>query len=89
MTLHEVWLELVSGTRVLVGSDLPDVTSANTIARRWREIAEAEPDVMHETMPGSGCIVRGSAIIAIKAQHQPKPGKAEALLKVSRDGVWL
>jgi hypothetical protein len=89
MTLHEVWLELVSGTRVLVGSDLPDITSANTIARRWREIAETEPDVMHETMPGSGCIVRGSAIVAIKAQHQPKPSKAEALLKVGRDGRWL
>jgi hypothetical protein len=89
MTQHEVWLELVSGTRVLVGSDLPDVASANAIARRWREIAETQPEVMHETMPGSGCIVRGSAIIAIKAQHQPKPGRAEALLKVSREGTWL
>jgi hypothetical protein len=89
MTLHEVWLELVSGTRVLVGSDLPDVASANAIARRWREIAETEPDVMHETTPGSGCIVRGSAIIAVKAQHQPKPNRAEALLKVTREGQWL
>lgn len=88
-TLHEVWLELVSGTRVLVGTDLPDVATANSVARRWREIAETQPDVLHETMPGSGCIVRGSAIIAIKAQHQPKPGKAESLLKLGRDGSWL
>jgi hypothetical protein len=36
-------------------------------------------------MPGSGCIVRGSAIVAIKAQHQPKPG----VLKGPRDGSWL
>lgn len=89
MTLHEVWLELVSGSRVLVGSDLPDVPAANAIARRWRVIAETEPDTMHETMPGSGCVVRGSAIVAIKAQQQPKPNKAEALLKVSREGSWL
>jgi hypothetical protein len=89
VVLHEVWLELVSGTRVLVGSDLPDVPAANAVARRWREIAETEPDVMHETMPGSGCIVRGSAIIAIKAQSQAKPGRAETLLKVQRPGVWL
>jgi hypothetical protein len=86
---HEVWLELVSGSRVLVGTDLPDVPAANDIARRWRQIAETQPDVLHETMPGSGCIVRGSAIIAIKAQPQPKPGKAETLLKLSRDGTWL
>ena len=88
-TRHEVFLELVSGSRVLVGADLPDVAAANTIARRWREIAETAPDVMHETMPGSGCIVRGSAIVAIKAQHQPRPNKAETLLKVGRDGAWL
>jgi hypothetical protein len=89
MIQHEVWLELVSGSRVLVGSDLPDVPTANAIARRWRAIAETEPDTMHETMPGSGCVVRGSAIVAIKAQQQPKPNKAEALLKVSREGSWL
>jgi len=87
--LHEVFLELSSGSRVLVGSDLPDVASANVLARRWRQLAETEPDIMHETMPGSGCIVRGSAIIAIKAQHQPRPNRAEALLKVSREGSWL
>ena len=87
--LHEVFLELSSGGRVLVGADLPDVASANAIARRWRQLAETEPDVMHETMPGSGCIVRGSAIIAIKAQHQPKPNRAETLLKVTRAGSWL
>ncbi len=87
--LHEVWLELVSGTRVVVGRDLPDVPAANAVARRWRELAETAPDTMHETMPGSGCVVRGSAIAAIKAQHQPKPGRAEALLKLGRDGSWL
>ena len=89
MTQHEVWLELTSGTRVLVGADLPDVAAANAVARLWRQIAETEPDTLHETMPGSGCIVRGSAIIAIKAQPQPKAGKAETLLKLSRDGSWL
>jgi hypothetical protein len=89
MALHEVWLELVSGTRVLVGTDLPDVPAANAVARRWREIAETEPDVLHETQPGSGCIVRGSAIIAIKAQEQAKTGVAETLLKVGRAGSWL
>ncbi|HEU5266606.1 MAG TPA: hypothetical protein VFU35_07890 [Jatrophihabitans sp.] len=89
MALHEVWLELSSGSRVLVGTDLPDVASANALARRWRQLAETEPDILHETMPGSGCIVRGSAIVAIKAQHQPKPGVAEALLKVERPGTWL
>ena len=88
-TLHEVWLELSSGTRVVVGSDLPDIPAANAVARRWREIAETEPDVLHETMPGSGCMVRGSAIIAVKAQEQPKPGKLDGVLKVPRDGLWL
>jgi hypothetical protein len=86
MTPHEVFLELASGTRVLVGTDLPDVAAANEVARRWRARAENEPDVLHETMPGSGCIVRGSAIVAIKAQHQPKQG---SLLKTPRDGLWL
>jgi hypothetical protein len=85
----EVWLELVSGTRVLVGSDLPDVPAANAVARRWRELAEIQPDALHETMPGSGCIVRGSAIAAIKAQAQPVPTKLEALFKAPRAGVWL
>jgi hypothetical protein len=88
-TLHEVWLELSSGTRVLVGSDLPDVPAANAVARRWRELAETQPDVLHETMPGSGCIVRGSAVIAIKAQEQARVGVAESLLKVTRPGSWL
>ena len=85
MTLHEVFLELASGTRVLVGSDLPDVAAANDVAHRWRAIAENEPDLLHETMTGSGCVVRGSAIVAIKAQHQPSPG----LLKAPRAGLWL
>jgi hypothetical protein len=89
VTLHEVWLELSSGSRVLVGTDLPDVPAANDVARHWRQLAETEPDILHETMPGSGCIVRGSAIIAIKAQHQAKPGVAETLLRVERPGSWL
>jgi hypothetical protein len=84
-TRHEVFLELASGSRVHVGTDLPDVAAANEIARHWRQIAETEPDILHETMPGSGVVVRGSAIIAIKAQHQPKPG----LLKAPREGAWL
>ncbi len=84
--LHEVWLELVSGSRVVVGRDLPDVAAANTVARHWRQLAETEPDILHETAPGSGCVVRGSAIVAIKAQHQPKPA---GLLKGGRDGTWL
>ena len=87
--MHEVFLELTSGSRVLVGTDLPDVGSANDVARRWRAIAENEPDLLHETMPGSGCVVRGSAIIAIKAQMQAPPGRLEGMLKVPRDGVWL
>jgi hypothetical protein len=33
--------------------------------------------------------VRGSAIIAIKAQEQPKPSKLEGVIKVPRPGVWL
>jgi hypothetical protein len=87
--MHEVWLELVSGTRVMVGTELPDVPAANAIARHWRELAETQPEVLHETAPGSGCIVRGSAIVAIKAQEQPQPTKAEMLFKVARPGVWL
>jgi hypothetical protein len=83
--LHEVFLELSSGSRVVVGKDLPDVARANELARHWRQLAETEPDLLHETLPGSGCIVRGSAIVAIKAQHQPRPG----LLKAAREGSWL
>ena len=83
--LHEVYLELSSGSRVLVGTDLPDVATANALARHWRQLAETEPDLLHETLPGSGCIVRGAAIVAIKAQHQAKPG----MLKPARTGVWL
>jgi hypothetical protein len=86
---QEVWLELSSGTRVLVGSDLPDVEAANIVARRWRELAVTQPEVLHETAPGSGCIVRGSAIIAIKAQEQPKPGRLDGVIKVPRPGDWL
>lgn len=86
---HEVFLELSSGSRVVVGRDLPDVASANDVARRWRQLAETEPDLLHETLPGSGCIVRGSAIVAIKAHHQPRAGKAQGLFKPPREGTWL
>jgi hypothetical protein len=89
MTAHEVFLELCSGSRVLVGTELPDVAAANTVARRWRAIAEDEPDLLHETTPGSGCIVRGSAIVAVKAQAQQKSGRAEGLFKPTRDPSWL
>jgi hypothetical protein len=89
MATHEVWLELSSGTRVLVGNELPDVQAANAVASRWKEIAETAPDQLHETIRGSGVIVRGSAIIAIKAQAQPKPSSIGALVKVPRDGNWL
>ena len=88
-TLHEVWLELSSGTRVLVGSDLPDVPAANAVASRWKQLAQSAPDELHETARGSGCVVRGSAIIAIKAQQQAKPGLMEGVFKVARPGVWL
>jgi hypothetical protein len=86
---HEVWLELSSGTRVLVGSELPDVSAANAVASRWKELAETEPDRLHETIRGSGVVVRGSAIVAIKAQHEPKPSSLGALVKIPRDGNWL
>ncbi len=86
---HEVWLELSSGTRVLVGHDLPDVEAANAVASRWKDLAESRPDELHETMRGSGVVVRGAAIVAIKAQPEPKPGALSALVKVPREGSWL
>ncbi len=86
---HEVWLELSSGTRVLVGSELSDVSAANIIATKWKELAETRPDELHETTRGSGIVVRGSAIIAIKAQQETKPNTLGGLIKVPRDGVWL
>jgi hypothetical protein len=87
---HEVFLELSSGSRVLVGTDLPDVAAANAIARHWRQLAETEPDILHETMPGSGCIVRGSAIVAIKARPMAAPSRAQTLLGTAApDGTWL
>ncbi len=89
MSTHEVWLELSSGTRVVVGSDLIDVPAANRVARRWKLLAETLPDELHETQPGSGVIVRGSAIVAIKAQLSSKPGTIGSVLKVPREGSWL
>ena len=86
---HEVWLELSSGTRVLLGSALNDVSAANAIAVKWKELAETRPDELHETARGSGIVVRGSAIIAIKAQLETKPNSLGGLIKVNRDGVWL
>ena len=41
---HEVWLELSSGPRALVGSALPDVAAANAVATRWKALAETHPD---------------------------------------------
>jgi len=87
--LHEVFVELVSGTRVVVGKDLPSFADVNDIARRWREIAERAENTMYESLPGSGCMIRGSSIIAVKAQLQPKAGMLEGVLKVERPGAWL
>ena len=89
MATHEVWLELSSGTRVLVGSELPDVQAANAVASRWKEIAERALGQLHETTRGSGVVVRDSAIIAIKAQAEPKPSSLGSLVKIPRDGNWL
>ena len=86
---QKVWLEPASGTRVLVGSDLPDIEAANLVAPRWRELAVTQPDRPHGTAPGSGCIVRASAIIAITAHEQPKPSKLDGLITAPRPGVWL
>ncbi len=86
MAVQEVWLELASGTRVIVGRDLPDVAAANAVASKWRLLAESRPDELHETLPGSGVVVRGSAIVLIRAQPQPKG--AAALVR-TRDGVWV
>lgn len=85
MDKHEVWVELVSGTRVIVGRDLPDVSAANLVASRWIGRARNEPEAFHETAPGSGCVIRGSAIIVVKANVQPVTSK----LRGPREGVWL
>jgi len=82
--VHEVWLELSSGSKVLVGHDLPDRAAASVIANRWIAIAREE-DGLHETTPGSGVVVRATAIVAIKAQVQP----AKNWLRGPRDGSWL
>jgi hypothetical protein len=87
--LHEVFVELVSGTRVVVGKDLATYAEVNEIARRWREIAERAESAMYESLPGSGCLIRGSSIIAVKGQPQPKMRKLEGALKVERAGSWL
>jgi hypothetical protein len=89
MTTHEVWIELASGTRVVVGSELADVPAANAVATRWKALAENRPEELHETRPGSGVVVRGSAIIAIKAQLSAAPGPMGGFIKMPRDGVWL
>jgi hypothetical protein len=82
--VHEVWLELSSGTRVMVGRNLPDQMTASLVANRWIAIAREE-DGLHETSPGSGVVVRATAIIAIKAQVQPAKNWARG----PRDGSWL
>ena len=43
--LHEVFLELSSGSRVLVASELADVGAANAVARHWRQLFR--PDGTH------------------------------------------
>jgi hypothetical protein len=82
--LHEVWIELTSGSRAIVGRSLPDRTAASLVANRWIAIARSE-DGLHETMPGSGVVVRATAIIAIKAQPQP----SKNWINGPRDGSWL
>ena len=82
--LHEVWIELVSGSRVIVGRSLPDRAAASVVANRWISIARSE-DGLHETMPGSGVVVRATAIVAIKAQPQP----AKNWINGPREGSWL
>jgi hypothetical protein len=82
--LHEVWIELSSGTRVIVGRSLPDRAAASLVANRWIAVARSE-DGLHETVPGSGVVVRASAIIAVKAQPQP----AKNWVTGPREGSWL
>ena len=82
--LHEVWVELSSGSRAIVGRSLPDRAAASLVANRWIAIARSE-DGLHETTPGSGVVVRASAIIAIKAQPQP----VKNWVSGPRDGSWL
>ncbi len=82
---HEVFLELSSGTRVIVGRNLPDSATASDVANKWIRLARDHADELHLTMPHSGTLVRGSAIVAIQARLQPVKG----LLKPPREGVWL
>ena len=82
--LHEVWLELSSGSRVVGGRNLPDGMAASLVANRWIAIAREE-DGLHETSPGSGVVVRATSIVAIKAQVQPAKNWARG----PRDGSWL
>ena len=81
---HEVWLELTSGTRVIVGANLPDRVAASVVANKWIAIAREE-DGLHETHAGSGVVVRATSIIAIKAQVQP----SKSFLRGPREGSWL
>ena len=89
MPTHEVWLELTSGTRVLVGTELPDIPATNALATRWKDLAENRPNELHETERGSGVVVRGSAIVAIKAQEESKAKTLGGLIKAPREGSWL
>ena len=82
--LHEVWIELSSGSRAVVGRNLPDRAAANLVANRWIAIAREEFG-LHETMPGSGVVVRATAIVAIKAQVQ----QAKNWIRGPREGTWL
>ena len=82
--LHEVWLELSSGSRVIVGHNLPDRATASLVANRWIAIAREE-EGLHETRPGSGVGARATAIVAVKAQPQPTGN----WLRGPREGNWL
>jgi hypothetical protein len=85
--------------RGLVGTDqrhprhrrqrLPNVRAASAVATQWKEIAETSPNELHETERGSGIAIRGSAIVAIKAQEESKVKTLGGLIKAPRDGSWL
>ncbi|MTD16451.1 hypothetical protein GIS00_21170 [Nakamurella sp. YIM 132087] len=82
---HEVWIELCSGGRAFVGQEIATRAEASAIANTWIRIARDEPDGMHETMTGSGIVVRGSAIVAVRVQKEV-PRRP---LAPPRDGSWL
>ncbi len=82
---HEVWIELTSGSRAIVGQGLGSAAEASALARTWLLFARADGDEFHETMPGSGIVVRGNAIVAVRAQREVIRGR----LAGPREGWWL